>query len=50
LWLIKVWFSALIPIAIGMVKFATFAKPGTVGGYTIGQPPKFEKDYEKHFS
>ena len=29
-WLIKVWFSASIPIAIGMVKIATFAKPDTV--------------------
>jgi hypothetical protein len=30
LWLIKVWFSASIPIAIGMVKIATFAKPENV--------------------
>jgi len=29
-WLIKHWFSASIPIAIGMVKIATFAKPQTV--------------------
>ena len=28
--LIKVWFSASIPIGIGMVKIATFAKPKTV--------------------
>ena len=26
-WLIKVWFSASIPKAFGMVKIATFAKP-----------------------
>ena len=32
-WLIKVWFSASIPIAIGMVKIATFAKPGNVRCY-----------------
>ncbi|MDZ4713795.1 MAG: hypothetical protein SGI89_15920 [bacterium] len=31
-WLIKHWFSALIPIAIGMVKIATFAKRQTVMG------------------
>jgi hypothetical protein len=30
LWLIKVWFSASIPIAIGMLKIAAFAKPKTV--------------------
>jgi hypothetical protein len=29
-WLIKVWFSASIPKAFGMVKIATFAKPETV--------------------
>jgi hypothetical protein len=29
-WLIEVWFSALIPKAIGMVKIATFAKPENV--------------------
>jgi len=29
-WLIKNWFSASIPIAIGMVKIATFAKPQNV--------------------
>jgi len=28
--LIKHWFSASIPIAIGMLKFATFAKPQNV--------------------
>jgi hypothetical protein len=28
--LIKVWFSASIPKAIGMVKIATFAKPENV--------------------
>lgn len=32
-----------------MVKFATFVKPGTVGGYTIGQPPKFEKTMKNIF-
>jgi hypothetical protein len=30
LWLIKLWFSASIPIAIGMVKIANFAKPENV--------------------
>ena len=30
LWLIKVRSSALIPIAIGMLKTSTFAKPQTV--------------------
>jgi hypothetical protein len=29
-WLIKVWFSASIPKAFGMVKIATFAKPENV--------------------
>jgi len=32
-WLIKVWFSASIPIAIGMVKIATFAKRQNVMRY-----------------
>ena len=32
-WLIKHLFSASIPIAIGMVKIATFAKRQTVGRY-----------------
>jgi len=32
-WLIKHWFSASIPIAIGMVKIATFAKPQNVSGH-----------------
>jgi hypothetical protein len=31
-WLIKVWFSASIPKAFGMVKIATFAKPQNVIG------------------
>jgi len=30
-WLIKHWCYASIPIAIGMVKIATFAKPQNVG-------------------
>jgi hypothetical protein len=34
-WLIKVWFSASIPKAFGMVKIATFAKPQTVSGYLL---------------
>ena len=34
LWLIKVWFSASIPIGIGMVKIATFAKPETVTSHS----------------
>jgi lysophospholipid acyltransferase (LPLAT)-like uncharacterized protein len=29
-WLIKVWFSASIPKAFGMVKIPTYAKPETV--------------------
>jgi len=32
-WLIKVWLSASIPIVIGMVKIATFAKPQNVSGH-----------------
>jgi hypothetical protein len=34
-WLIKVGFSASIPIVIGMVKIATFAKPETVNNLTL---------------
>lgn len=30
-WLIKVWFFASFPIAIGIVKIATFDKPEAVG-------------------
>jgi len=37
-WLIKHWFSASIPIAIGMVKIATFAKPQNVSGNFFGDP------------
>ncbi|MDZ4712931.1 MAG: hypothetical protein SGI89_11495 [bacterium] len=31
-WLIKHWFSASIPIDIGMVKITTFAKPQNGSG------------------
>jgi len=34
-WLIKHWFSASIPTAIGMVKITTFAKPQNISGHAV---------------
>lgn len=49
LWLIKVWFSASIPIAIGILKIANFVNSENVAcnpiEYRILIKMKLDKDY-----